>query len=95
MAGVATAPDPWAICRRPPVVIPPDEADAIERQWAIYACMTAQQRLGLGLQMSALAAQQRRDRLRRRFPDADERGISWAVIREILELEPGTAPVTE
>lgn len=87
------ASDPWALCRRAPVVIAAEDAPAIERQWAAFARMTVQQRLELGLQMSDLALQQRRLRLQRRFPHADARGISWAVIREILHYEPGITPV--
>jgi hypothetical protein len=85
--------DAWALCRRPPVVIPRDEAEGIERQWAIYANMSRAERLDVGLRMSHIALQQRRSRLERRFPHADARGISWAVVREILQLEPGTDPI--
>ncbi len=78
---------------RPPVVIPAEEVEGIERQWAVFATMTPERRLALGLEMSAFALQQRRERLQRRFPAADAQGIKWAVIREILALEPGTDPV--
>jgi len=81
------------MCRRPPCIIAPEDAAGIERQWAVYARMSPAARLGLGMRMSQLALQQRRARLQRRFPQADARGISWAVIREILQLEPGTDPV--
>lgn len=85
--------DSWAMFRRPPVVIPEEEREAVERQWAIYARMTPAARLELGLEMTAIALRQRRERLQRQFPHADERGISWAVIREILQLPSGTDPV--
>ena len=45
------------------------------------------ERVALGMRMSEVALRQRR------FPTADARGISWAVVREILELEPGIDPV--
>jgi hypothetical protein len=90
---MTAATDPWALVMREPVVIAPEERAGIERQWDIFARMTPAQRLDLGLRMSDLALQQRRERLRRRFPDADERGLRWAVVREILRLDPGTDPV--
>jgi hypothetical protein len=85
--------DPWELCRRPPVVIPADEADGIERQWAALAAMPMEQRIAQGLRLSALALAARRQRLARRFPEADESGLRWAVVREVLGLPPGTAPV--
>lgn len=85
--------DPWAVARRVPQVILPEEVAATEQQWARFATMTWSERLALGLHMSEVALRQRRERLERRFPEADATGISWAVIREILELEPGTQPV--
>ena len=51
------------------------------------------ERVALGMRMSEVALRQRRERLQRRFPTADARGISRAVVREILELEPGIDPV--
>ncbi len=95
MSSVMPSPDhdPWTLLRRPPVIIPADEAPGIERQWAIYARMSPAERLGLGMRMSQVALEQRKARLQRRFPHADARGISWAVIREILRMEPGTDPV--
>ncbi len=93
MPSTSSTADPWALARRPPMVIPADEVESVERQWAIYATMTPQARLNLGLQMSEVALAQRRARLQRSFPSADAAGISWAVVREILGLEPGTAPV--
>lgn len=87
------AADPWALARRPPVVIAADEVESVERQWAIYASMTPQARLNLGLQMSEVALAQRRARLQRAFSTADATGISWAVVSEVLRLEPRTAPV--
>ena len=88
-----TPADPWALARRVPQVILPEEEQATEQQWARFATMTWSARLALGLHMSEVALRQRRERLERQFPDADTKGISWAVIREILELEPGTQPV--
>ena len=85
--------DPWAIFRRPPVIIAPVDRASVEAQWDRFAAMTPEERVALTLEMSRLALQQRRERLQRRFPEADARGISWAVVREILQLEPGTEPV--
>lgn len=85
--------DHWELARRVPQVIAPEDEAATEAQWACFAKMTAAERLALGLQMSELALRQRRERLARQFPHADAHGIGWAVIREILELEPGTHPV--
>ena len=90
---VPVSDDFWALARRPPVVIPPEEWDGVRRQWDIYATMTREQRLEMAFTMSNLALRMRRERLQRRFPDADATGIQWAVIREILEMEPGTEPV--
>ena len=78
---------------RPPVVITPEDEPAVERQWVRYAAMSQAERLALGMRLSEVALRQRRERLQRRFPMADARGISWAVLREILELEPGIDPV--
>ena len=83
----------WSLLRRPPQVIDPVDQPAVERQWAIWSQMSGSARLNLGLRMSEHALQQRRQRLQRRFPEADAKGIAWAVIREILDLEPGTTPV--
>ncbi len=85
--------DPWVLARRVPQVIMPEKVEATEQQWARFATMTWSERLALGLHMSEVALRQRRERLERRFAEADANGISWAVIREILELEPRTQPV--
>ena len=89
----SVADDPWALCRRPPTVIPADEAEGIERQWRILAALSPAQRVAIGLSLSATALQSRRQRLAQRFPTADEAGLRWAVVREILDLPPGTDPV--
>jgi len=83
----------WALYRRKPEIIPPAEQDGIQRQWAIFAKMTRAQRLDIVLQLSSVALQARRDRLQRQYPLADQRGISWAIIREIEQLTPGIDPV--
>ena len=83
----------WKLARRRPEIIPANEQEGIYRQWAIFAKMTQQQRLAIALELSAVALQARRDRLQRRYPHADQRGISWAIIREIEQREPGTHPV--
>jgi hypothetical protein len=83
----------WLTTLRAPVVITVEDAPAVERQWVRFAAMSQVERVELGMRMSEVALRQRRERLQRRFPHADARGISWAVVREILELEPGIDPV--
>jgi len=56
--------------------------------------MSPAERVDLGVRMADIALQQQhRERLQRRHPMADAAGISWVVIREILELDPGTGLV--
>ena len=83
----------WKLARRLPEIIPANEQDGIYRQWAIFAKMTQPQRLDIAMQLSAVALQARRDRLQRKYPHADQRGISWAIIREIEQREPSVDPV--
>jgi hypothetical protein len=83
----------WSALSRPPVVIAPEERESHDRQLAISATMTRDERFALASAWSDIAMEQRRARLRRRFPAADARGIAWAVIREALHEEPGTDPL--
>jgi hypothetical protein len=67
--------------------------EATDWQFARFAAMTPWQRVSLGMSWSAVGLTLRKERIRRRFPDADALGLRWAMAREILGYPPGTDPI--
>lgn len=64
-----------------------------EQQWAIFAAMTSERRVALGLAWSEIGLNLRRERLRATYPHADLVGLRWAQVREILGYPAGTEPI--
>lgn len=63
-------------------------------QWDIFAAMTPEKRVAIGMAWSDLGFALRRDRLRRTFPLADVVGLRWALVREVLGYPISMEPIT-
>ena len=64
-----------------------------EQQWAIFAAMSPERRVALGLAWSEIGLNLRRERLRSMYPNADLVGLRWAQVREILGYPAGIEPI--
>jgi hypothetical protein len=65
---------------------------AHEIQLEIFRSWSPERRAAVGMRLTAMALRVREERLRARFPGANDEPLGWARVREALGLPAGLTP---